>query len=409
MTDPPRNPLAMPPSGRARCTTTVVLMRHGLTDWNCEGRVQGGLDHSRLTSVGMRQARLAGVSLRHIPFSGVYVSPLTRARATLDLARQSSANPSLLRARPETLQSLLEIQVPWQGQLKGSIENSFCGDAYARYLADPPGFFFNGFSPVGDLMRRARSSWETISRRGGRCSLIIGHNQLNRALLCDALRLEADLSLFRQVNCCFNVVVLEPGRSARIRLVNATGASTPTTHFTPRWGHVRCVLVCDGGARGITTVLPPGEARQQVKRILMLDDAPGTSLAALGLLNAAMTRLRLREVMDEAGDAGVLEKCNEIVAQVRQAPDSTVVICAEEGGLLSALLTVLIGMGGKGMDTFIFDSGGVTVVDIEADGGRGKKYVECHNFGAFAKESGPVFGYTRNESLFPPFVKRARV
>jgi len=54
-------PLPLPPvRGRVR----VVLVRHGQSTWNAEGRVQGSSDGSELTAKGKAQARAAGEMVR---------------------------------------------------------------------------------------------------------------------------------------------------------------------------------------------------------------------------------------------------------------------------------------------------------------------------------------------------------
>ncbi len=62
-----------------------VFLRHGQTDWNRDGRLQGQTDVP-LNETGRRQARAAGRVLRDLPLSGVVHSPLGRARETAELA-----------------------------------------------------------------------------------------------------------------------------------------------------------------------------------------------------------------------------------------------------------------------------------------------------------------------------------
>src|SRR3982074_3031358 len=73
---------------------TIYYMRHGETDWNVEGRLQGGID-TPLNELGRTQAGHAGrvlanlfVRHRRAASSLAYVaSPLQRARSTMDLVR----------------------------------------------------------------------------------------------------------------------------------------------------------------------------------------------------------------------------------------------------------------------------------------------------------------------------------
>jgi len=73
---------------------TIYYMRHGETDWNVEGRLQGGID-TPLNELGLTQAAHAGRVLaglfarRGLDASKLafVASPLQRARVTMDIVR----------------------------------------------------------------------------------------------------------------------------------------------------------------------------------------------------------------------------------------------------------------------------------------------------------------------------------
>lgn len=75
--------------------TTVLLVRHGETDWNLERRVQGQTD-TPLNQTGRRQARALARELADDRIDAVYASDLGRA---LDTAR-AVANPRGLEVHP---------------------------------------------------------------------------------------------------------------------------------------------------------------------------------------------------------------------------------------------------------------------------------------------------------------------
>ena len=62
----------------------MYLIRHGETEWNVEGRMQGHAD-SPLTQKGLEQARRRAESLKHIQFTAFYSSDLLRAKRTAEI------------------------------------------------------------------------------------------------------------------------------------------------------------------------------------------------------------------------------------------------------------------------------------------------------------------------------------
>ena len=73
-----------PPQGAQR----FLIARHGETNFNAEGRIQGTLDTSVLTARGVRQAEELGCYIADeelARIAKVWVSPMTRARQTLDI------------------------------------------------------------------------------------------------------------------------------------------------------------------------------------------------------------------------------------------------------------------------------------------------------------------------------------
>jgi len=64
--------------------TTILLARHGETDWNREGRFQGHADPPR-NATGRAQAARLAVELADVELAAVYSSPLRRALETAEV------------------------------------------------------------------------------------------------------------------------------------------------------------------------------------------------------------------------------------------------------------------------------------------------------------------------------------
>jgi probable phosphoglycerate mutase len=72
--------------------TRLCLVRHGETEWNAEGRVQGQTDIP-LSTLGLAQARAAAEVLAQHDFSAIYASDLMRVRQTAEPSAHKLALP----------------------------------------------------------------------------------------------------------------------------------------------------------------------------------------------------------------------------------------------------------------------------------------------------------------------------
>jgi probable phosphoglycerate mutase len=99
--------------------TELLLVRHGETDWNREGRFQGHADPP-LNDLGRDQARELAATLGGEEVSAVYASPLKRAFETAELiaaARGLTAVP---------VEGLREVDVgSWQALTRAEAEARF--------------------------------------------------------------------------------------------------------------------------------------------------------------------------------------------------------------------------------------------------------------------------------------------
>jgi broad specificity phosphatase PhoE len=76
--------------------TVLLLVRHGETDWNAEGRLQGQTD-TPLNDFGRTQARALAEELVEEGLDAVYASDLARARETAEIIGGRIGLPVVLR------------------------------------------------------------------------------------------------------------------------------------------------------------------------------------------------------------------------------------------------------------------------------------------------------------------------
>jgi broad specificity phosphatase PhoE len=97
-------------------STTILLARHGETDWNAGRRFQGHADPP-LNERGLAQARELSRALAHLQLDAVYSSDLRRASETARIAIQDRP------LRVQELRELREVDVgEWSGLSAAEIE-----------------------------------------------------------------------------------------------------------------------------------------------------------------------------------------------------------------------------------------------------------------------------------------------
>ena len=107
--------------------TTILLARHGETDWNRENRFQGHADPP-LNETGRAQAAELAAALANEPLAAVYSSPLRRAFETAQIVGEPHG------LEPVPVDALREVDVgSWQGLTRGEIEERF-PEQFARWL-----------------------------------------------------------------------------------------------------------------------------------------------------------------------------------------------------------------------------------------------------------------------------------
>jgi len=138
--------------------TRLILIRHGETDWNSEGRWQGQVDVP-LNATGWEQAQQMARSLESAHIAAIYSSDLQRARQTAQVLADSTGLLLHLDSR------LREIhQGEWQGLLFSEIQARYA-QAYQDRQRDPLNFASPGGEAVAQVRERALAATRDIIRQ----------------------------------------------------------------------------------------------------------------------------------------------------------------------------------------------------------------------------------------------------
>ena len=187
--------------------TTLLLARHGESDWNRSKRWQGFADRP-LTDLGRQQAQELADRLDDTELDAVYSSDLQRARETAEAVARRRG----LEVR--TTADLREVDVgSWSGLTRAEAEARF-PDAYARWLKGSEGW--EDGESYDQLRDRVVKAIRHIAagHEGGRV-LVVAHGGTIRAV--HAAALGVDVHTYRRIqrvepNATLSAVCVEAGR-----------------------------------------------------------------------------------------------------------------------------------------------------------------------------------------------------
>lgn len=147
----------------------LILIRHGETDWNVEGRYQGQADPP-LNEQGLAQARVLAIELRCVGLEVLYASPLSRARQTARILAETLGLP--LQVEPR----LMEIhQGEWQERLVDDIAAEY-PDLFHRWQTEPWTVTLPGGESLAHVQARVYAALDDIlAQNRGRYVGLIAH------------------------------------------------------------------------------------------------------------------------------------------------------------------------------------------------------------------------------------------
>lgn len=299
-----------------RAAKRVVLVRHGQSTWNAEGRIQGSSDFSVLTPKGEAQAETSRQMLLDDSFDVCFTSPLIRSKRTAEIIWGNRKEPMI----PDV--DLMEIDLySFQGLLKHEGKEKF-GTAFRQWQLDAPNFVIDGHYPVRELWTRARNCWDRVLTHPSKSVLVVAHNAVNQALVATAIGLGTEyFRVLLQSNCGVSVLDFIPRAEDKspyicLNRLNQT-PNSPIAAGTSagRKASKRIILVCHGS-------LVDNEAN-----FSFLRNQPMSMLGSIQSQKTAelLLDLKVNTVVSSPGKASM--EAAQIISEVQEAADCLGIDC----------------------------------------------------------------------------------
>lgn len=204
-----------------------LLVRHGESTYNAEGRIQGQQD-APLSARGRQQAERIGERLRSYAFDACYASDLSRAADTARAIMQHHPDVPLAFTK-----LLREIKFGiFEGRIMPEIAEMY-PEEYAQWIADRHNFVPPGAENWHDLYERAGHAFRWLQDQGhGGTVLVVAHGAILNSFLSHFLHLGHDEGSrrFHFDNTALAVVEDKPF-GPRLLLANDTSHLGPDATF----------------------------------------------------------------------------------------------------------------------------------------------------------------------------------
>ncbi len=157
----------------------LLIVRHGITDWNSDGRFQGQQDVI-LNAVGLEQAHRLALRLANQTISSVFASDLVRAR-------QTASEIATLQTVPVTADPRLrEICFGrWEGRYFDEIAQNDAETMRLWRAHDDPSFCVLGGETITQVASRVQAFVNDLNNiPDGHTTLVVSHGGTASVLLC---------------------------------------------------------------------------------------------------------------------------------------------------------------------------------------------------------------------------------
>ena len=209
------HPESQPAPEASRPGLLLLLVRHGQSTYNVEGRLPGQLPGIPLTDEGRRQAQRAAIALAGLPLGAVVSSPLERARETADIIARGWALPTRLDAR------LMDIDVgAWSGEKLDDLNKT---DPRWKAFAEHPDQAPEGVESFPEVQARAVASVEDIRQDTalGPYVVLVAHADVVKLILAHYTGLETERARFLVVgNASISALAFPPKGEPHLLALN---------------------------------------------------------------------------------------------------------------------------------------------------------------------------------------------
>ncbi len=196
----------LPDMRRGHRGPRLLLVRHGETEWNRQGRFQGQIDVP-LNDNGRAQGGKAAKFLQPVQIDAAYTSFMARPKETAEIILQHHGGLTLY-----SVDELQEISHgEWEGLYEAEIESSYPG-MLEQWQGAPETVQMPGGENLEQVWQRSIAAWKQIvaAHSGGdqvQTVLVVAHDAVNKALLCHVLGLgPASFWRFKQGNGAVSVI-----------------------------------------------------------------------------------------------------------------------------------------------------------------------------------------------------------
>ena len=192
----------------------ALLMRHGETAWNREGRVMGR-NPVELNAHGRTQVASLVDVVRPLKPDLIVTSPLKRARQSAEIIAVGLGNGIPILEDPQ----IAEVQYGrWEGM---TYEDLVIDEDYLRYREEPILSATPGGECIGEVQARGvEAVMRMLAESEGRRVLFVSHGDIIRSVLCHFMGME--LRHFRRIrvdNAALSGVQIA-GEFAEIKFLN---------------------------------------------------------------------------------------------------------------------------------------------------------------------------------------------